>query len=128
MLAEAQVNPETAEWLDGPRVTSWLRENGLESLRQFESETLERAYGRWREGARASLYVLDQMLVKLHLHLSDIPDDLWVAPPPCGPRPLQIRDEVVQLIRRGLGVNAIARQIGCNPKTVRYHRAKAGLV
>jgi hypothetical protein len=121
-MAES-ISPEMTDWLDGPRLAEWLRANGLESAKRQLGPTLERAYGRWRAGGKASVYVLDQMLVKLHLHLSDVPDDLWVAWCPAVPT----RQKVITLILSGMGPAAVARRLGVDPKTVREHRRRAGL-
>jgi hypothetical protein len=126
-VAEA-ISPETAEWLDGPRLVEWLRENGLRSAKALGAR-LERRLGDWRQGTAASVYVLDEILVQLHLNLRDIPDDLWVETPYQHGRESvsQTRREVVRLTRLGFSTSAIAEQLGRDPSTVREHRRKAGM-
>ncbi len=119
------ISPETAEWLDGPRLVEWLRENGLRSAKGQLGGSLERAYGRWREGGMASVYTVDQVLVKLHLHLTDIPESLWAF----GRRRRDggidssgRREEILRRLGAGDSVSAVARDLRIARSTVRYYR------
>lgn len=128
MPVAESISPETAEWLDGPRVVDWLRANGLRSAKALGGK-LERRLQDWRHGTAASVYVLDEILVQLHLNLHDVPDDLWIETPyQHGREPVsQTRSEVVRLTRLGLSTSAIAERLGRDPSTVREHRRRAGL-
>lgn len=79
--AAKRVSPETAEWLDGPRLAEWLESHGLLSpSRQLGSST-EGSFRRWKNGAKANVFAVDRVLVKLGLALSEIPDEFWTCPP-----------------------------------------------
>jgi len=118
------LDPETAEWLDGPRFTDWLLENGLNSPAVQLDSRLERAFGRWRAGAKASVWIADAMLVALGLHLSELPDDLWVEEPNGGAGRLTewAKAEILGRLHASEPVRQIAHQLGCSPGTVRHYR------
>lgn len=118
--------PDTAEWLDGPALAAWLRDNGLDHPTYQLGHTLERAVSRWRDGARAYVFVVDAVLTKLGLHLSEIPDELWTDAPQGGASRLDSvkRAELLARLAEGEPVKAIARKVGCSSGTVRHYRGK----
>jgi hypothetical protein len=64
---------------DGRRVEEWLQTAGVipESVEMVD-ETLARRLRLWRAGAQARVDAVDRVCVKLGIHLSELPDDVWV--------------------------------------------------
>jgi hypothetical protein len=76
-----------ARWADGPKVYEFLAARGViarlsdagRDLWEFERDVLairEVVY-KWKQGGRASLFKLDEVLVRFDMHLSELPDDVW---------------------------------------------------
>ncbi len=67
-----------ASYADGAAVVRWLeRRADLTGL----DETKRKLIQRWRKGIRASVWAVDDLLVDFHLHLSQLPDEVWLGPP-----------------------------------------------
>jgi DNA-binding CsgD family transcriptional regulator len=112
--------PETAEWLDGPGFVEWLESNGLTNVKAQMGRSYEKRIRDWKRGAMASIHTADAVLIRLGLHLSGVPDDLWRV----GRRGKSIsectRTEAVRrVLELGESAQAVARQLGIDPKTVR---------
>jgi hypothetical protein len=93
------VDPETSEWLDGPGLVAWLNEQRL--LYVDEDEAASKRGGAagngyftgydaahasfmrrtrdWQSGGIASVYTVDKFLIHHGRHLSELPDDLYIA-------------------------------------------------
>jgi hypothetical protein len=121
-----QISSEATNWLDGPGLVHWLESHGLDNP-EIQLGFHARAIRHWRAGCKASVYVADRVLIKLGLHLSEIPDDLWVQPPKRGELSPDHQAEIVRRVC-GLGrsISAVARELDCDQKTVRKYLKEAG--
>jgi hypothetical protein len=72
-------DPDLPEWLDGPGLCKWLEDRGY--YRSYLNESLARRWREWAHGCSASVWTVDQVMVALGLHLSELPDHLWTAAP-----------------------------------------------
>jgi DNA-binding NarL/FixJ family response regulator len=73
----------------------------------------------------ASVYTVDQVLVKLHLHLTDIPESLWACSrrrPDGGIDSSNRREEILRRLGAGASVSAVARDLRIARSTVRHYR------
>lgn len=75
------------QWLDGPRLVCWLEGKGLFSM-QLQVGGLARRVSDWKKGTTANVFTADRVLTRLGLHISEIPDELWVDSPLTG-RPIE---------------------------------------
>lgn len=80
--------PEETKWLDGPKLAGWLSERLQQRRREapitkenasHDSMVLGRLIRRWAEGQEANVYTVDRWLIWLGLHLSDLPDSLFLT-------------------------------------------------
>lgn len=117
----------TATQLHGRPLVAWLKDNGLDCPRQQLNPTLERALSRWRSGGKADVYVVDEVLVCIDVHLSELPDELWIEPkqtktvaPDRGGTPPglygRLNDSALRVLHRlhserGLPVKELARRV-----------------
>lgn len=65
----------SAQAADGPKLVKWLASREID--RDILSDTQERAMRRWRDGENALVLTVDELLVDLGLHLSEVPDEIW---------------------------------------------------
>ena len=74
---------ETAGFLDAPGFVRWLEEEFPESFNaRVSNSTFSRAILRWRKESKTlSIFTADHFLTEMGLHISLIPDDLFVANP-----------------------------------------------
>lgn len=123
MTALTESKPcERAEWLDGPALVDWLRLHGLENVKAFGG-TVQAAITRWQRGARASVYSVDSLMVRLDLHLSEIPDDIWIDSSRTGQKiDEDQRAELIARLEAGEKVKRLAQEFRVSPSTVRFHR------
>jgi hypothetical protein len=63
-----------AVWADGRAVMTWL---DREITSQVPHEALRWKVARWRNGAQASFWDLDEVLTALGLHVSQLPPYVW---------------------------------------------------
>lgn len=71
-----------AEWLDGPALTEWLEARVPPEKRSEKwVKALRRRMREWRKGSMAEIYTVDEYLVRMGLHLTEIPDDFWCPNP-----------------------------------------------
>lgn len=63
-----------ATWADGPAVMAWLDAHA--DVRPT-TPMLRRRLERWRAGAQASFWHIDELLCGLGLHVSQLPDGVW---------------------------------------------------
>jgi hypothetical protein len=115
------------DWLDGPLLVAWLEERGLENPSVQLGRDYERAIRHWRDGRRANVYTADPILVKLGLHLSELPPECWVDPPDRGQVPAEKQAEILRLAGEGRTPSSVARLARVDHKTVRRCIARAGL-
>jgi hypothetical protein len=111
------------EWLDGPRFVTWLegQEEHLENWRV--GSTFGRRLTSWRSGAAASVWAVDRILTQLGLHLSLIPEDLWLQESHLrnkekGRHPRVARELACRLRGEGLTIARISRTVGVSERTV----------
>lgn len=116
---------EQTDWLDGPMLVAWLEEHGLTCPRLQLGRKYERAIRHWRDGRRANIYTADPILVKLHLHLSELPAECWIDPPNRGQLPAEKQAEILKLVADGRTPNVVARLVRVDHKTVRRCIARA---
>lgn len=64
-----------ARWADGAAFLSWV--DSLESQFTPTTRAWERKLQRWRAGAQASFYDIDEIVVALGLHVSLVPRGIW---------------------------------------------------
>ena len=100
-----------ADYADGKAVAKWFKDNGL--LRGEIDSPLYTQVKNWRAGDRAELDVLDRWLIYKGCYLWELPDEVWRV---------SLHAKVTSLLDRGLPIRQIARELGCAPATVRYHR------
>ncbi len=123
------MSPETAEWLDGPGLAAWLGERiPLDGLAAHH-ESMYRAILRWRNGDQACVYTVDDLLVRLGIHLSEVPEELFVSTTRRRAYPLseQTRTEALRLYTEGVGPGEIGRRLGIGSGTVSGWARRANL-
>jgi hypothetical protein len=64
----------TARWADGAALMTWL--DGLAAV-QLPTATVRRRVDRWRCGAQASFWHVDELLTSVELHVSQVPCAIW---------------------------------------------------
>ena len=62
-----------ADYADGPLAAEWFATH----VPYWPHSTLARRISYWRSGERANIHTLDRYLTEFHLHLSDLPDEVW---------------------------------------------------
>lgn len=120
---------ETAEWLDGPSIYAWVMDNaGIECV-SYLPENLDRAMRRWKEGGRASIWSVDELLTYVDgpAQLWQIPEDVYRDSKRAARNKLtaEQKAEIAERVARGEKVKALAREFDVAPDTIRYNsRAK----
>lgn len=66
----------TALWADGAALMAWL--DGVTALPAGTAKMRKRIE-RWRRGAQASFWHVDELLVSAGLHVSEVPCEVWRA-------------------------------------------------
>ena len=64
-----------ANWADGAALLAWLDSLGIRIMAVDPS--WRRKLERWRAGARASFYDVDEVVVSARLHVSQVPVEIW---------------------------------------------------
>lgn len=119
------------QWLDGPGLVTWLSERlDMEGL-CVSHPTIARRIREWSRRGKASVYCVDRALVELGHHLSEVPEDLYIAVPPprvVGPRKKHPRRfQAVILAWWGYSVMPIAEELSISDSTVRAALTDAGI-
>lgn len=116
------INPETANYLDGPGLYAWLEEvDGLERLSERIGDQARTLTG-WREGRAAGFYTADEILIRLGRHISEVPHHLYRPDPEKNEKSPEIREEIIRRVHDlGEKPGAVARALGICPKTVFRH-------
>ena len=66
-----------AGWANGAALLAWLGSLGIRIVPLTES--WQKKLERWRGGARANFYDVDEVLVRVGLHVSQVPVEIWCA-------------------------------------------------
>lgn len=112
-------------WLDGPGFAAWLEENT--DLVPERGSCLEKSIQLWRDGAKPSVFTADDLLTPLGRHLSELPDELYVDPPPIGrATPPAVKEEALEALRGGERPASVASRLGVTKVSV--YRWRAALV
>lgn len=112
------------EWLDGPRFIAWL-EDEFNFDRHGNGPIVERRAHGLSRGEALSVWSADRLLTTIGLHISLIPDDLWVEKKPRrkqkkrGPSPSQtMKKEIIQRHKAGEHPAVLAQAAGVTERTV----------
>lgn len=77
-----------SDYLNGPALVEWLEENRPNPLcsetqtgtcRDFLGHDDRRKLRYWRSGVNPSVFSADVVLVRLNVHLSELPDELFIT-------------------------------------------------
>ncbi len=123
---------EEAFWVSGPGFVAWLKGQGL-----LTAECLSHRYGTyarqtlsWRQGQNIQIWTVDRLLTKLDRHISELPESIYIEPPPSprSPRKGELTAEDKALIDRALEkempIRAIAQLTERSETTVRRYVRK----
>jgi hypothetical protein len=66
----------TALWADGAALMAWLDEVAVVPA---ATATVRKRIDRWRGGAQASFWHVDELMVSVGLHVSEAPREVWRA-------------------------------------------------
>lgn len=130
------------DYLKGPELVAWLEQYFPESVRAIrtcggsaghyddpEAANFARRMTDWEKaGGLASFYTVDRLFIKMGLHTSMLPEELWSDETPwskrggCHSHSAEIRRQAVEMP----GSNAdVARQLGVSSRSVQEWRKKA---
>lgn len=107
-------------WLDGPRLAAWLRARGV---RNKDIDAGGSTLSKWASGQAVREDTADHYLVRLGLHLSQLPDDIWVT----GPHKNPVRYQAVQDYMAGDTALLVAARYGVARQTVYRWAAEEGV-
>ena len=68
---------EDAAYADGLAVAHWLEHRKVDVACLTVSQ--RRNLFRWRTGGQASFYTIDEVLTRVGLHVSELPDHVWIS-------------------------------------------------
>ena len=105
----------------GPKLYEWLIHTDANLEDANVGPAFARAIDRWKEGDNATLGKVDELCVHVGLHLSQVPEEIWIARPPRkGSRHStpQTRKEAVERVLAGETNRQVAESIGCTPRAV----------
>lgn len=85
--------PTELEWLDGPGVVRWLEEWDVRP--STLSDNAQRRLQSWKNGTVASVWALDRILTPIGLHISMVPETLYVPENPHAHRGMKYTDETL---------------------------------
>lgn len=68
-----------SDWLDGPALYAWI--NNRREVNWLELGGYKSYVKEWRDGQPANVYVADRVLLRIGMHLSELPDSLYLAAP-----------------------------------------------
>lgn len=112
-----KVDWTNAQHVDGPGFVRWCEGIGVippeGHIHARLGETTARAVRAWREGRRVTIWAADELLTRYGYHLREIPENLLLFEPAVA--------ALTGLLEQR-PINAIAREAGCDPVTIRYWR------
>jgi DNA-binding NarL/FixJ family response regulator len=109
-------------WLDGRGFTYWLDSRRPERLGLLGESTERRLRNARALSGQLSVHTVDRIVTTLGLHLSDVPDEVWVERRPRRfhpPVPPEERERAVRLRLSGTPATEIARTLGVSDRAVR---------
>ena len=124
--------PTCRKWLDGKKVWDWVLERKPCDWAPHNElpESQMRRVREWRRGSKASASAADEILTRLGLCLSHLPDDFYVKAPLSGGQWRPITDKqrmkAATLLARGYRVVDVAREVGISDRSVRKIRDRVG--
>lgn len=78
-MTNVRSDAEVKEYYDGKKFVDWLENHMNRDLRKYLTESQKRRVAGWRSGeANASIYLADVILIRLDLHLTDVPEEFLV--------------------------------------------------
>lgn len=116
-----------ADWLDGPKFVAWL-EGATGFTAEPHGASVKRRVTDWKAGAPVSIWKADDLLTHLGLHLSQVPDELWidgrhrreaVAKKPRPLYPTKLRTEVVKRRLSGVALKRLTLETGISEGTIK---------
>lgn len=117
----------THHWVDGPGLRVWLEAHGVRYM-DLPSSDQRRLSAAKTEGGCVSVWVVDRILTRADLHLSDLPDELWrenrapMSRPADQPITDDARAQAIRDFHAGVPARELARRYGVSPKSI-YHWA-----
>lgn len=130
----ARMNPETATFLNGPKLAAWLKERDrLPAAVSVNGNpdslaSLWRRIREWEQGDQATIDAADYWLTTIGCHLSELPDDIWEARRRTVARPKSDafeRARALGMLDGGATCSEVARALGRSTKSIENWRRQA---
>jgi hypothetical protein len=128
-LTLPRLEPEEAEWFDGPAVYRWLTRVAIDRADELGDPYTRRIYA-WKHGEACHVDSLDRVLQLRGLSIHDVPGEYAIRhfrtnmARMYGTRRHKARDEAVRRYRAGESRDDLAREFGVNRETIpRWARA-----
>lgn len=78
-MTKIRDDAEVKEYYDGKKFVDWLENHMHRDLRKYLTESQRRRVHEWKNGdSNASIYLADVILIRLDLHLTDVPEEFLV--------------------------------------------------
>lgn len=115
---------ETSPRLDGPGVFEWMVDAKVVTEGQMKTQfgsSRARRLNAWRGGDAATAAVVDEMLCGKGIHLSEIPDELWLSEDRkrASRQAPEIREAGARRYRAGESAQALASEYGVTAHSIR---------
>ena len=119
---------EDPRYLDGPKLVSWLKEEGVKPEKLTDAQ--KRRWRDWVKGDRADLYgAVDRILTNHGISMRLIPDDCWAKDQRAERKArlsseeiANLKREAALLINEGGGNEEIAKRLNLDKSTIRRWR------
>lgn len=124
----AEGGPLAAEqtYLDGPKLAAWIA-GRVDLVTVFQEQpTVRDRIRKWRNGDCPQARGADSVLTRLGLHLSRVPDGIYIEFRRAAAVSDRDRNRAVALYRKGKTPAEIAPKFGVRPTTVTHWAQKAG--
>lgn len=122
-----------ADWLDGPRLVRWAKEEGVwDDTLEVAHPSFVRRLREWEKpGTLANVYTVDGHLTKIGRHLSEIPDECYTDREPNKKGTdkrltHEQRKALVADLDAGERPQILAQRYGVASRSVNYYRGKRG--
>ena len=122
-----------SDWLDGPKFVNWL-ERADDFSGEPHGTAIKRRVTEWRAGAPVSIWSADHLLTRIGLHLSQVPDELWIAGRHRTPAPArkvrptyskELREALVARVEAGDSLNELSIATGISERTIQRWTLKS---